>query len=130
MRKGILFIISMLGLVSLIRAQSETISPPEKEPPLEVEFSTPGGFYSTEVILELFAPGAIIYYTSDGNRPFPDKDYLYEGPILIDSTTVIRAIAVKDRKRSNIFGHTYFLNEPESTFPTISIAYFFSNILF
>jgi len=87
---------------------------------LELEFSTKGGFYSDHVILELRSSGARIYYTTDGTKP-TRRSKTYHKPIVIKSTTVIRAIARKGKRKSNIKGHTFFIDEPETTLPTVSI---------
>ena len=87
---------------------------------LELEFSTKGGFYSDHVILELRSPGARIYFTTDGSKP-TRRSPVYNKPIVIKSTTVIRAIARKGKRKSNIKGHTFFIDEPETTLPTVSV---------
>ncbi len=39
---------------------------------------------------------ARIYYTLDGSEPEEDDDLLYEEPIVIDKSTLVKAIAYKD----------------------------------
>lgn len=46
-------------------------------------------------------PGASIYYTTDGGTPRPTSRYLYSGPFVIEDTTEICAMAVKDGKYSD-----------------------------
>ena len=92
----------------------------EKVEPLVLEFSVKGGFYADEIILEMRSPGARIYYSTDGSKP-TRRSNVYNKPIVIKSTTVIRAIARRGSRKSNIKGHTFFINEPETTFPTISV---------
>ena len=61
-----------------------------------VAVSPPGGFYrdGTSVALSATTPEAQIYYTLNGAEPADSVDmYLYEGPIEIDSTTVVKARA-------------------------------------
>ncbi len=116
---------SSLGLL----AQQTPPSQQQDERPLEVEYAPTGGFFEDEMVVELFSPGADIYYTTDGSEPWRKNDMRYEGPILVDRTTVIRAVAYIGGKKSNIFGHTYFIQEPDSNFPTLSIA-LNSSILF
>ncbi|MEM9822369.1 MAG: CotH kinase family protein [Bacteroidota bacterium] len=96
-------------------------APKPKKKRLEIEFSVSGGFYEERQLLELRSPGAKIYYTTDGSQP-NRKSKLYKRPIKIKKTTVIRAIARKGRKKSKIRSHTYFIEEPPSTFPVVSIA--------
>ena len=88
---------------------------------LELEFSIEGGFYQTGLQLQLFSPGAAIYYTTNGNTP-SKRSNRYKRPIDISSTTVIRAVAYAGGKKSRIKGHTYFIKEPFSTLPVVSIG--------
>ena len=61
----------------------------------------------------MFTDDARIFYTIDGQEPSTEA-FLYEGPIKIDETTVIRAKAYKGKKRSKIKSSTFFINEPKS----------------
>ncbi len=88
---------------------------------LDLHFSTPGGFYDEALQIELKSPGAVIHYTTDGSTPTP-KSPIYDQPISVESTTVLRAVARKGKKRSKAIGHTYLINEPGTTFPTISLG--------
>lgn len=109
-------------LVGNSLAYSQTSNRPAKvDIPVEIEFSDQGGFYEDEVILELRSPGADIYYTLDGSSP-DKKATKYEFPIIISETTVVRTIAYRKKKKSNIYGHTYFINEASTTFPTVSLS--------
>jgi hypothetical protein len=62
-----------------------------------VQFSVPHGFYEQAFELELSTPtvGAAIRYTLDGSAPTEANSMPYEGPILIDGTATVRAIALK-----------------------------------
>ncbi len=62
------------------------------------KFSQPHGFYQAPFNLELLSEteGAAIRYTTNGTIPNPARGILYTGPITVDSTTVIRAMAYKD----------------------------------
>ena len=93
----------------------------EKKQYLELEFSSKGGFYEESVLLELYSPGATIYYTTDGSEP-TRRSAMYHSTLEIRRTAVIRAIALRGRDRSKIVAHTFFVNEPLSTFPVVSIA--------
>lgn len=113
-------------------AQNPSINTSSKEyenTPLLVEYLPNGGVFSDQQMVELFAPGASIYYTIDGSTPERKQALKYERPIFIDKTTVVRAIAFNRENKSNIFSHTYFINEPESTFPIVSLS-LSPNILF
>ncbi len=116
--KKIWLLIFLLGMSWSTYAQQEV---PKPEMPFEVEYSTKGGFYSEEVVVELSAPGAKIYYTLDGSTP-GKKSKLYKFPLLIEETTVLRTKAYKGRKDSDVFAHTYFINEPATTLPTVSLT--------
>ena len=112
-----LLILFLFGIFHLnVFAQETTV----KVRPLQLELSTKGGFYGGHVILELRSPGARIYYTTDGSKP-TRRSNVYSKPIVIKSTTVIRAQARKGKRKSNIKGHTYFINEPETTLPIVSM---------
>jgi hypothetical protein len=86
-----------------------------------VFFSREGGFYERGLELELEAPGATIYYTLNGAKP-DRKSTRYRGPIRLDRTAVVRAVAYWGGRRGSTIGHTYFIREPASDFPTISIS--------
>lgn len=63
----------------------------------EVNFSQTRGFYDAPFMLELSTttPAATIRYTTDGSEPGEHRGLTYTGPILIDATTPLRAIALK-----------------------------------
>jgi len=95
----------------------------ESTPDWGVEVSVPGGFYAEGVQVELQCPGCRVYYTTDGNTPVAGRvSQLYRAPIAIQSTTVLRILAVREDERSSIVSHTYFIGEPPSTFPVVSIS--------
>ncbi len=95
---------------------------------LELEFSLNGGFYHEALEVELFSPGAKIFYTTDGSTP-SSRSTAYTQPIYISKTTVIRAKAYRGKLKSKIVGNTFFINEPETTFPVVSLG-ITSSILF
>ena len=88
---------------------------------LDLEFSLEGGYFDDEITVSLNSPGARIYYTLDGSKP-SYKSKHYKSPIQIKETTVVRAIARRGKRKSKLRSHTYFINEPATTFPTVSIA--------
>ena len=116
--KRIWLLLFLLGVNCTIHAQHNI---PKPDMPFDIEYSTKGGFYSEEVVVELSAPGAKIYYTLDGSTP-GKKSKLYKFPLLIEETTTLRAKAYKGRKDSDVFAHTYFINEPATTLPTVAIT--------
>lgn len=76
---------------------------------------------ATALDVELAAEGAI-YYTLDGNEPTIDRGTLYTGPIHLDATAQIRAIAVADGKLpSEIETYTYLINE-NHTLPVVCVT--------
>ncbi len=115
---SLLFLCFLLTWIPLHAQQANL---PKVDIPVEIEFSDQGGFYEEEVILELRSPGADIYFTTDGSLPNKESGK-YKFPIVIKKTTVVRARAYKRKKKSDIYGHTYFLDESTTTFPTVSLS--------
>ncbi len=97
-------------------------------------FSESGGLYEAGTVLSLSLscePGATVYYTLDASEPDPSeisghsfpvdpefssvvsgqtRTYRYSGPITIDKTTVVRAIAAKDGQLSSLVEtQTFFI---------------------
>ncbi|MGY8687415.1 MAG: lamin tail domain-containing protein, partial [Verrucomicrobiales bacterium] len=82
----------------------------------DTQFSTARGFYDASFELEITTEteGASILYTLDGSAPklgsvfVPAHGIAYDGPITIDTTTTVRALASKSSfKSTNIDTHTY-----------------------
>ena len=90
---------------------------------LDLQAIPAAGFYQAGVGVELRAsrPGASIYYTLDGTRPSSGSKS-YRGPILLDTTTVVRAVAYVNGRRSPIATHTYLINEDHTTLPVLSVC--------
>ncbi|MBN1559494.1 CotH kinase family protein [candidate division KSB1 bacterium] len=86
------------------------------------EFSLRGGLYSSSQSLVLSAEaGATIRFTQDGSLPSPQSS-LFTDPLLLETTTVIRARAFHDDKLpSTTVTHTFVIHEP-STLPVICIT--------
>lgn len=83
--------------------------------------SVKSGFYQSpfSVSIQCATPGAKIYYTLDGTNPTPDKK-LYTAPILITSTTSLRAKAYAEGKLEGIaVTATYMLNERKPDLPVV-----------
>src|SRR5690606_34914485 len=73
-------------------------------------FSVGRGFFTEPFMLEIETrtPGATIRYTTDGSAPTPTSGEIYTGPILIDGTTVVRAIAYRSGfEPTNVDTQTY-----------------------
>ena len=110
----------MLLSTGLSFGQDETPQVRKKQK-LVLTFSKKGGFYEDPLKVSLECPGAKIYYTLDGSHP--DKQgILYKRPIRVKKTSVIRARAYRGKLKSKAYTQTYFVNEPQTTFPTVSIA--------
>ena len=89
----------------------------------EPEFSLDGGFYNGQQTITITCnePGSKIYYTNDGHYP-TKNDNLYQNTINVNSTMVIKAIAVKDGfLSSKIVTKTYFIDE-SIDLPVFSIS--------
>jgi len=96
---------------------------PHEEPKwLDLAYLPEGGFYGDSTVVELAAPDSEIYFTLDGSFPTRSKKYRYQQPILLTKTTVIRAVAYQGDKQSKILAQTYFINEPPTDLPMVSIA--------
>jgi len=79
-----------------------------------LSFSHKHGFYDNPFDLEITCGDseAKIYYTTNGNTPSAVNGNLYSGPLSIQTTSIIRALAVKDNKPpSKISTRTYLFLE-------------------
>ncbi|MHC4112482.1 MAG: lamin tail domain-containing protein [Planctomycetota bacterium] len=93
----------------------------------EVWFSHQRGFYDSTFTLKLYSgdDNAEIRYTSDGTRPTITHGEIYNLPIPINVTTMIRAVAVKPGfLDSAVETHTYLLNASATIkeLPVISLV--------
>jgi len=99
----------------------------------DTDFSVSRGFFDTTFNLTITSatPGATIRYTTDGEWPSETVGTVYSGPITVDRTMPVKAIAYKAGFVStNIDTHTYFfassvLNQTSAT--TQSVYGFPSN---
>ena len=115
-------ILIYLMLFSCLLVAQERIGPVQRSNKIELQFSAQGGFYDEELTLELHTePGARIYYTIDGTLP-TRRSKVYKTPLRITSTMVVRAISRKGRRKSDHKAHSYFIGEPPSNFPIVSLA--------
>jgi hypothetical protein len=88
-------------------------------------FNMDAGFYPSAVTVSITTtePNSAIYYTLDGTVPSTSST-LYSGPVIIDSTAVLKAItyvASATIATSPVNFSTYFINETH-TLPVVSIA--------
>jgi hypothetical protein len=81
----------------------------------DTRFSHDRGFYEEPFLLAITTttPGAEIRYSTNGNPPKPTRGVIYTGPILIERTTTVRAIAhAEGLEPTNVDTHTYiFLDD-------------------
>ncbi len=63
----------------------------------ETTFDQPRGFHDApfDLVLGCATPGAVIRYTTDGTEPGPARGSVYQGPLRIRGTTVLRAAAYR-----------------------------------
>ena len=79
-------------------------------PVADTTFSVDRGFYDEPFHVEIASatPDASIRYTTDGSAPSESRGTFYSGPVVIDKTTTLRAIAYKPGMRStNVDTQTY-----------------------
>ena len=91
-----------------------------------IQFSQARGFYSDAFQLELSTAtrDAVIYYTTDGTAPTADHGEPYQNPISIDTTTTVRAAAVRDGHLSpEIQTHSYLFLEDVISQPALPSGY-------
>ncbi len=74
-----------------------------------IEFSHGRNFYFANFGLELTTnnPGANIVYTLNGSKPSPENGKVYTAPVIIDSTLVVKAMAISEKDTSTIVTNTY-----------------------
>ena len=75
-----------------------------------VEFSHERGFYDApfELTLTTELTGGTIRFTDDGSMPGRASGKVYDQPIAIDTTTVVRAVEFEDAEGSEVFtAHTF-----------------------
>lgn len=78
------------------------------------EFSVNRGFYSSPFTVAITCPtaSAAIRYTLDGSTPSEVHGTLYTGPIPVNTTTILRAVAYRTGwKSSAVDTHTYLFAE-------------------
>lgn len=73
---------------------------------------TEGTYYTTqEVALSCGTADAVIYYTTDNTDPTASST-VYADPIKVETTTTIKAIAIKGSDKSDIVSAVYTISEP------------------
>ncbi len=87
-----------------------------------IQFSVPRGIYDGPRTLELTTatPGAAIRYTLDGKAPTATSGQVYQGPLTVATTTVVRAAAFLDGfAPTDIDTHTYIFPERVKASPVM-----------
>jgi hypothetical protein len=93
--------------MELLRRWIESLPGPEVLPPPQI--SPSGGHFSGPIAVSLQSePGATIRYTVDGTVPTP-SDWLYEKPVQITGSTILRAKAFKPGFKKSITTQEIFL---------------------
>ncbi len=81
----------------------------------DTSFSINRGFFTSpfQLAITTATPGATIRYTLDGSTPSPTRGQIYQDPITIDKTTVVRALAFRqDYEPTDVDTHSYvFLDD-------------------
>ena len=77
------------------------------------------GLYENAVTVTLQGDGTI-YYTTSGARP-TTQSMVYTGPITVDGVTTLRAICVKDGRKSPVANFTYVIGQ-EHDLPVLVIS--------
>ncbi|MBK6932523.1 MAG: CotH kinase family protein [Saprospirales bacterium] len=117
MSKTFCVLLLLLGIARIAHAQA----PLPDEQPLVVRFSLAGGFYDQDLQVALDAGNAAIYYTTDGSYPTA-RSARYSRPIALERSTVLRAIARRGKISGRAFAQSYFIREPHTGLPVISLA--------
>lgn len=84
----------------------------------DTKFSVNRGVFTAPqtLVLTTITPGAVIRYTLDGKPPTATTGQVYESPLTIDTTRVVRAAAFLDGfAPTNIDTHTYIFPEKVKT---------------
>lgn len=98
----------------------------------DTKFSVDRGFYDEPIQVEITTdtPDAIIYYSTNGREPSKGSlfsgpiEHIYEGPITIDQTTVLRAAAFKKGLgQSNVDTQTYLFTSDVAEQPDMDMSY-------
>lgn len=103
------------GFLSLPTPRSKNTGTARQGYVRDTTFDIDRGHYNApfDITIETTTPNAEIYYTTDGTPPTPDNGYLYNRPITISTTTVLRAAGFKDNFiHTNVDTQSYiFLND-------------------
>lgn len=108
-------------------AANSTVPSVSMDPAAAVSFSQAAAFADAAhaIVLATWAPGAEIYFSTDGSKPTRSdpRSQLYSGPITIEKNTVLRARAYEEDKLPGpIATQTYFVGEAENALPILAYS--------
>jgi len=86
-------------------------------------FNPPPGTFTSPISVEITCstPDAIIRYTTDGSNPSPTTGTVYAGPVPINTTTTLKAMAFKSGMTdSPITSGVYVINLPDTAPPVFN----------
>ncbi len=105
-------------------------------PPARVEFSRGEGFFTEPFTLTLssLTPGSVIRYTLNGSAPGVTNGLTYAGPIAINGTTRVRAVALAYEQASELAGARFIRLAPDlagytSSLPIMVIENFGAGVI-
>lgn len=122
MRNKLLFIFFYLPLLAVAQQKASLPEVRHDSQLPVITFAPEGGFYENTQSVELISEGAVIYYTTDGSMPRRIAQHRYRAPVQLRNTTVIRAIAWRGKEKNYPVSHTYFINEPQTDLPVVSLS--------
>lgn len=114
MRRLPAFLFILVSMISGLAADAATPATPSFSPAPSNTFTT-----FQKVSIDDATPGVAIYYTTNGLAP-TTSSARYTGPVLLTSTTKLRAIAVADGVVSSVYTATYTINPADA--PTFNVA--------
>lgn len=114
-----------LQKMSVTYEKSGAIEPPKETVATPVIYPASKEFNKGETVnvsITTETEGATIYYTTNGDTP-TEESAVYSAPFEVNSTTTIKAIAVKDNyNNSEEASETYTMVDPNAKTGTISFA--------
>lgn len=117
-------LITVAALICIFTFSSGWLVPASAAPG-PVKFSMPHGFYYLPftVTLSGATSGSRIYCTTDGSKPSTRNGMLYTAPILIKTTTVLRAVAIDEQGTGTIATCSYIFPEAVASQPDNPAGY-------
>ena len=91
----------------------------------DTKFDIPRGFYETtqSVGISTATPGATIRYTTNGSEPSESNGTTYTGPVSVNTTTVLRAMAYKTGLApTNVDTNTYLFVDDVIASPELGVS--------